>query len=578
MRLNLKKFIGNILFASLILLIVGRFLSIVAGTPFPMSVIASHSMEPSLFKGDVLPWVPCSIDDVREGDIVIYKSATSWGKDVFVAHRVESIIVYDGKTELITKGDANNYTDQAGPHVPEPPINDRMLEGKAIMVGSQPLKIPFAGYPWLFIQTAFIELSKPMSWGKPQSDMHYIIFAPAAISFSILVAGVIIWAPENGKTMKEKLREHIFGPERISSKRIFFYILIFYLIFLMVAGSLSYDRMTASLGVGKAAPKSAISFGNMEEGEISFPRSLSVVNPSLFPVRGMVFASGNITPFIQYGNSIFTLKNGEKLSGNVTAYIPPGTDAGIYTGSIYIYSSPYWVVIPYGAVKFFYNQEPAKAVFILSAISAVIMTVISFIILLGISAILERYVLERRYLSWAMLPLHVKLHPLYSKIPSFNVGRKFADAFRWMNGELHWVDFRIEKPAIASLTSFVLIAPVYFYICRSLICLLFIASVAGGIVAYAIGCRWRAEIMFSALLTDGIFSIAFAGSSFVHIFGTNHSIFVPLSSAITIGGVILFIFAVMAVPACLLSWLPGYAIHYLREKKDYGVMLKRCDI
>ena len=579
MRLNLKKFIGNVLFASVLLLMVGRFLSIIAGTPFPMSVVASHSMEPALLKGDVLPWVPCNMEEVHEGDVVVYKSASSWGKEVFIAHRVVSVISSNGKTALITKGDSNNYTDQSGPHIPEPPVNSEMLKGKAIMLGKQPLKLPFAGYPWLIIQGAFTELSKPMSWGKPQSDAHYIIFAPAAISLSILVAGIVIWAPENGKSLKDKLREQIFGPERISPKRIFSYILLFYLIFLMIASSFSYDRLSSSMGIEKAPPKSAISFGNMSYGEQSFPKSVNIVNPSLFSVRGVVFASGNISSFLEYKNKVFTLKSGEKFSGNITAYIPSGAEPGIYTGNIYIYSSPYWMLMPSSFVSFLYSWSPRGTVILLPIFSALIMAAITSIVLFAISFVVERYLLEKRYLSWAMLPVHVKLHPFYSKIPSPRIRKKFVDMLRWMNGELHWIDFGIKRPLISSIIGFAAVAPLlYMHGSRNFVYLLLLASFIGGAVAYAIGCRWRAEIMFSALLTNAIFSLIFAGIAFSHIFRTNHSLLVPFSSSITITGIILFIFAIMAVPACLFSWLPGYAIHSLREKLDYRILLKRCDI
>jgi len=579
MRLNLKKIIGNVLFASVLLLVIGRFLSIIAGTPFPMSVIASHSMEPALLRGDVLPWVPCNLEDVHEGDVVVYKSANSWGKEIFIAHRVVSIIESNGKTMLITKGDSNNYTDQSGPHIPEPPVNSKMLKGKAIMLGKQPLKLPFAGYPWLIIQGAFVELSKPMSWGKPQSDAHYIIFAPAAISLSMLVAGIVIWAPENGKSLKDKLREQIFGPERISPKRIFSYILLFYLIFLMIASSFSYDRLSSSIGVEKVPPKSAISFGNMSYGEQSFPKSVNIVNPSLFPIRGIVFASGNISSFLEYKNRVFTLKNGERFSGNITAYVPQNIEPGIYTGSIYIYSSPYWMLMPSSSISFLYDWSPKGTVILLSIVSAWIMATITSILLFAMSFVVERYLLEKRYLSWAMLPVHVKLHPFYSKIPSLNIKKKFVDIFRWMNGELHWIDFDIKKPLISSIIGFAAVSPlIYIHGFRNFVYMLFLASFMGGVVAYIIGCRWRAEIMFSALVTNAIFSLIFASTAFFHIFRTNHSLLVPFSSSITIAGIIMFIFAIMAVPACLFSWLPGYAIHSLRERLDYRILLKRCDI
>ncbi len=583
MRLNLKKLVGNVLFAAVLLLIIGRFLTIVAGTSFPMSVVASNSMRPALLKGDVLPWIPCGIGDVHEGDIIIYKSVNSWDKEVIVAHRVLNVLEDNGKIRLITKGDANNYTDQAGPHIPEPPINNNMLEGKAVSLGSQPFKIPFAGYPWLFVQDAFTKLSKPMTWGKPQSDEHYAVFIPAAISVSFLVAGIIIWAPENGKSLKEKLRDNIFGPERLSLKRIFAYSLLFYLVFLMIAASFAYDKLPSSLGVDKTPPKSNIFFGNLDEGQESFPKSMSILNPSLLPVKGIILSSGNISSFLEYGSSeVFTLKRGEKFSGNVTASVPYGSEPGIYTGDMYIYSSPYWMLVPSSVVHSLYGWSPRGTIITLSLISAAIMSVITSIMLISISMVVERYLLARQYLSWTALPVHVKMHSVYNVFHSFfSIGEKAmkraTGIFKWMNGELHWIEFSIRKPFLASICAFLVVLPL-LYASRNFVYLLFVSSFLGGSVAYTIGCRWRGEIMFSAVLVNMWFSILLAVRAFLHIFQTNHSLLVPFSSVITIAGIILFLFAVMAVPVCLFSWLPGYVIHSLREKLDYTVLLKRCDL
>ncbi|MEA2054097.1 MAG: signal peptidase I [Candidatus Thermoplasmatota archaeon] len=583
MHLDLKKVIGNIIFAAVLLLIIGRFLTIVAGTSFPMSVVSSHSMRPALFEGDMLPWIPCSIKDVREGDVIIYESANSWGRELLIAHRVLEVATSNGKITLITKGDANNYTDQAGPHVPEPPVNDKMLKGKAILLGRQPIKIPFAGYPWLWIQHAFKELSKPMAWGKPQADVHYAVFVPTAVSVSLLVAGVIIWAPENGKSLKDKLKDHIFGPERLSSKRVFVYSLFFYLIFLMIATSFSYDKLSSSLGVDKTPPKSSVFFGSLSEEQESFPQSISVVNPSLFSVKGFIFSSGNISGFLDYsGNKIFTLKRGGRFSGNITAYIPRGTELGTYTGNVYIYSSPYWKLIPSSFIRSLHNWNPRGTIIALSVISALVMSIITSLLLMATSIAVGKYAVMRCYLSWTLLPAHVGMHSVYKSFHSFSfsagrIKKKCMNALKWMDGELHWIEFGIKKPFIASIGGFVMALPL-LYCFENFVYLLFLSSFFGGIIAYAIGCRWRAEIMLSALLVNTWFSSLFAVKSFLYIFRTNHSLLVPFSSIITIAGIILFLFAIMAIPACLLSWLPGYAIHSLRERLDYGVMLKGCDI
>jgi len=295
----------------------------------------------------------------------------------------------------------------------------------------------------------------------------------------------------------------------------------------------------------------------------------------MLPVRGIIFPEGNISGFIRYGN-YFALGRGERFQGNVTASVPDGTERfqgnvtasvpdgtepGIYEGSIYIYSSPYWMILP---PSFLQSMSGPGAVVAFSLVSAVIMAMVTSLLLVALSFAIERYLLARNYMAWKMLPVHARMNTLYGILHSLSrvsrtARRKAAGAFGWMNGELHWVEFGMKKPFIASVAGFA-------------------SSLITGTLAYALGCRWRAEVMFSAILVDVWFSSVLGMKTFYHIFRTNHSLLVPFSSAVTIAGILLFLFAVMAVPACLLSWLPGYAIHSAREKFDYELLLRRCDL
>lgn len=579
MHLNLKKVIGNIAFIAILLLLIGRFLTIVAGNSFPMSVVSSHSMRPFLFEGDIVPWIPCSIDEVREGDVIVYKSAATWGEERLIVHRVVDVI-NNGKITLITKGDANNYTDQAGPHIPEPCINDEMLEGKLISIGKQPLKIPFAGYPWLWIQNAFKELSKPIVWGKPQSDIHYAVFIPLAITSSLFIAGIVLWAPENGKSLKEKLRDEIFGAERLSFKRLFAYIFIFYIMLLLISNSFSYDELSISLGIDKKPPKASISFGILQENKTSFPQKVSITNPSLFPVKGFSFFSGNISSFLNYeGNQIFSLKRNDRLCSNMTAAIPEGANPGIYTGNLYIYSSPYWSIVPSSIINALYTWNPRGTILSLSFLSAFFMSVITCMALMIISIIFDELSIGKGYISWISMPFHVRLYPLYNVFHSIFhkkvLRNKIKNAFAWLNGEMHWMEFDIKKPLFASLVATSIIP---FFLSSNMIYLILLSSIITGIATYLLGCRWRGEVMFSALLTTTWISSLFALKSFSYIFKTNHSLLVPISSIVTLSGVFLLLFVMVAIPACLLSWLPTHIIHSLRERRDYMVLLEESDI
>ena len=142
----MRPLIGNLLFISALLLIFARFLTVWAGTPFPVNLVTSDSMNPTLIEGDVVAWTPARIEDVEIGDVIVFRSLIHWPDEKVVVHRVSDIAqTNSGNILLETKGDKNDYTDQAGPHIPEPYIREGNLMGKIISVGPIPVKIPFIG-------------------------------------------------------------------------------------------------------------------------------------------------------------------------------------------------------------------------------------------------------------------------------------------------------------------------------------------------------------------------------------------------------------------------------------------------
>lgn len=583
MNLTAKQILGNVLFLAVLLLILGRFLTIVAGTTFPLSVVASHSMEPALFKGDALPWIPCSIDAVEEGDVVVYASAQSWGKEKLVVHRVAAVRDTGGERTLITQGDANNFTDQAGPHVPEPPITGGMLKGKALQVADHPLKLPFAGYPWLLLHSGVDALTRSISWGQPQPRHHYGIFAPAAVALSFVVAGAVLWAPGKGRSTRERLHDRILGPERLSGKRVFFYVLLFYVVFLMIAVPFSYDQLSASVGVDESSPKSNIEFGTLHANTSSFPQSVSVVNPSLLPVHGFVFASGSIARFLDSRDiTPFSLDSHERFAGNVTAYVPAGTTPGVYTGTLYIYSSPYWSLVPTSVIHSLHQWHPQGAVVVLTLLAAVSLAWATFLLLAAFSFLVERWQLARGYLAWRLLPVEARIpsawHMLHRGAQSVKKLRHgIQGAFSWMRTRPHVMAGDMRKPFAVSLACVLVAAPL-LYGPYDILSAMLAASMAGGILAYAMGCRWRSQFFHAALLTTGWCACLCMATSLVYVFQSNHSLFAPLASTVTVAGLVLLVFAVLAVPVGLLFWLPGHLIHSIREKWNPVVLLRGCDL
>jgi signal peptidase len=108
-----------------------------------MNVVVSGSMEPVMYRGDIVI-VDQNPSSVQVGDIVVYKA--TW-VDEDVIHRVKQIYkTPDGSTYLITKGDNNAAPDPYPVKYPDQVIS------KVVSINSQPIIIPKIGYITLWIR------------------------------------------------------------------------------------------------------------------------------------------------------------------------------------------------------------------------------------------------------------------------------------------------------------------------------------------------------------------------------------------------------------------------------------------
>ena len=107
-----------------------------------MNVVVSGSMEPVMYRGDIVI-IDTNPSTIQVGDIIVYK-ATWINEDVI--HRVIAIgTESNGSTVLETKGDNNP--------VPDPALvyPDQILS-KVVSINGQPLIIPKIGYITLWIR------------------------------------------------------------------------------------------------------------------------------------------------------------------------------------------------------------------------------------------------------------------------------------------------------------------------------------------------------------------------------------------------------------------------------------------
>lgn len=131
-------------------------LTLVLGTDYPLLAVASESMEPVLYTGDliVVEGIP-ELDDIyaapanadHPGDIVVYQ-----GTEKMIIHRVIDKQVAAGNTVFVFHGDANL-----------PGANEHVQEDK-IIARYTGFKIPWVGNIALFFTTLANKIAFVILW------------------------------------------------------------------------------------------------------------------------------------------------------------------------------------------------------------------------------------------------------------------------------------------------------------------------------------------------------------------------------------------------------------------------------
>ncbi len=105
-----------------------RALSWYLDTPYPMAAITSGSMWPVLKEGSLVFIQSVKKEDIKIGDIVVYRNDKG-----FTIHRVAEL----RENDLITKGDANFQKDA--------PTKYENVIGRALMIFGRIAAIPYLG-------------------------------------------------------------------------------------------------------------------------------------------------------------------------------------------------------------------------------------------------------------------------------------------------------------------------------------------------------------------------------------------------------------------------------------------------
>ncbi|TFF90682.1 MAG: signal peptidase I [Promethearchaeota archaeon] len=129
-------------------------LQVALNTPTPMVVVVSGSMEPELYKGDLLFLQGVEPEDLRDGtiedkdgDIIVYDARGLWdgAPDEPIVHRIIDKWHNESGWWFKTKGDANSMIDGERDVEGGVPIPEDRIFGK--VVG----KIPYIGWVKIFL-------------------------------------------------------------------------------------------------------------------------------------------------------------------------------------------------------------------------------------------------------------------------------------------------------------------------------------------------------------------------------------------------------------------------------------------
>lgn len=146
---KLSRFIDIILYIIVAIALTAAITSVLWDKPIMFSSVRSNSMYPLIQRSDMILIRSLSEKDrVNIGDIVVFKvEEGSLSSKGWIVHR---IIGGDDETGYITKGDANDYTDQAFGSTD--PIKREWIVSRVLTIGSQPIKIPLIGYFTLLVE------------------------------------------------------------------------------------------------------------------------------------------------------------------------------------------------------------------------------------------------------------------------------------------------------------------------------------------------------------------------------------------------------------------------------------------
>ncbi len=552
----------------LILLLISRVMSFGGDLqPTPVSAIESESMEPNLSAGDLVFWRPTTIDDVEEGDIIVFSSGTREGE--LIIHRVVEVRETPEGRELITKGDANDETDQDRG---EPPVREEDLLGQPVSFGGWPFHIPRIGFLWMW--------GSALLWGAIEGGIAgggIAMLIPLLTAGVMLIVTVVFFVPEEDEEDdNDKIRRLILEEEKTRALQIFLIIFIAFCFVIVPSTWYGSGSTTLSIGVEDGAEDADYSY-SADRGE-TIEGNQTIKNPGFTPLMHHVEVEGEKSDWVRVDKRNFRTEAGGNSTVTFHVNVPQDAETGTYNKKLINYHSSFWVIYPESFVGFFIENCPNHGILVLNIFTSFIFALMTMLLMLFISYLIDEYIVWREYhrVKKTIKQVEEKRNlSLWERLSNSKkrLKRKTLKIFDWMRG-VNIIDFEPKKPFYAGMIGLVAIP---LHLLGADLWVLFLLVPLSSATAYFLGCRWRAEIFTAALLCGAITTLTFLYIPFVIPYLSPLNI-TNLTLMMQSLAVVILIFLILSPIFLFASYLTVMAIHRYRIKNSPNIVKELSDI
>ncbi|MDF2538655.1 MAG: signal peptidase [Herbinix sp.] len=322
----LSRLIDVLLYIIVIFSLTAAITSAIFNRPMLFTSVRSNSMYPLFQRSDLLLIQSLSAkENVQIGDIVVFKDKEGQlSSQGYIVHR---IVEGNDETGYITKGDANDYTDQASGGTGR--IQRGWIFSKVITIGKQPLKIPLIGYLPL--------------WMEELQSTPYIMPLIAIILAAIIGVSEYLNSKKKKRTRKKR--------NGLELQFVYFFAGITISIIMGATMLVSSERIMVPYEVSDVAPGvlSGSNIGIIMVGEeITKPLS-ELNNRSFLPIVATITTKDKQ---LSFQNPLTKLKTGNTLEADMTL---KAAKAGQYNSMIYV--SMFYPFLPGKLIYYLANKS-----------------------------------------------------------------------------------------------------------------------------------------------------------------------------------------------------------------------------